>query len=77
MFLSLDVTRKRAKQRKPTSPRKKKKREIKHNEPGIVMSGEETEGQQNDHQKRDGNDELRENCKEMQPPLKPSRLISK
>jgi hypothetical protein len=29
------------------------------------MSGEETESQQNDHQKRDGNDELRENCKKM------------
>src|ERR1700682_5842762 len=45
--------------------KKKEKREVKQNEPGIVMSGEETEGQQNDHQKRDGNDELRENCKKM------------
>src|SRR5882762_6201130 len=46
-------------------PKKKEKREVKQNEPRIVMSGEETEGQQNAHQKRDGNDELRENCKKM------------
>jgi len=49
-------------QRKPTSQEKRKTRS-KAERAGIVVSGEETEGQQNDHQKRDGNDELRENCK--------------